>query len=80
MNGTCNGSIFGPLALGRGQKVNYHLISITKSISNIFKPNFVLLLTNDRYKHIRRDFHSVAWVMPQGLDLEGTGGSKIVFL
>ena len=30
-------------------------------------------------KHIRRDFHSVAWVMPQGWDLGvpwGVGGSK----
>ena len=30
-------------------------------------------------KHIRRDFHSVAWVMPQGSDLGALGvprGSK----
>ena len=39
-----------PGALGRGQKVKFNLISITKSISNIFKPNFVCLLTNERYK------------------------------
>ena len=25
-------------------------------------------------KHIRRDFHSIAWVMPQGLDLGYHGG------
>ena len=25
-------------------------------------------------KHIRRDFHSVAWVMPQGVGLAGTVG------
>ena len=25
-------------------------------------------------KHIRRDFHLVAWVMPQGSDLGGTVG------
>ena len=33
-------------------------------------------------KHIRRDFHSVAWVMPQGWDLGvpwGVGGSKNFF-
>ena len=24
-------------------------------------------------QHIRRDFHSVAWVMPQGSDLGGLG-------
>ena len=25
-------------------------------------------------KHIRRDFHSVTWAMPQGLDFWGLGG------
>ena len=39
-----------PGALGRGQKVKYHLISITKSISKIFIQNFVCVLTNERYK------------------------------
>ena len=34
---------------GRGQKVKY-LISITKSISKIFIPNFVCILTCERYK------------------------------
>ena len=38
-----------PGALGRGQKVKYHLISITKSISMIFILNFVFVLTNERY-------------------------------
>ena len=27
-------------------------------------------------KHIRRDFHSVTWVMPQGWDLGGAGGAQ----
>ena len=27
-------------------------------------------------KHIRRDFYSVPWVMPQGLGLGGAGGQK----
>ena len=33
-------------------------------------------------KHIRRDFHSVAWVMPQGWDfgaLGCPGGQKFIF-
>ena len=33
-------------------------------------------------KHIRRDFYSVAWVMPQGWDLGALGvarGSKKIF-
>ena len=53
MNGVCNGNMFlapRPWALGRGQKVKYHLISITKSISKIFISNFVSVLTNERYK------------------------------
>ena len=37
-------------AVRRGQKVKFHLISITKSISKIFIPNFVCVLTNKRYK------------------------------
>ena len=52
MNGICNGTIFGsppPGSLGRSQKVKYHLIWITKSILKTFKPNFVYLLTNERY-------------------------------
>ena len=30
-------------------------------------------------KHIRRDFHSVARVMPQGWDFWGAQGSKLFF-
>ena len=45
-----------PGALGRGQKVKYHLISITKSISKIFIPNFVYVLTNERYKTYQTGF------------------------
>ena len=77
--------IFGsppPGALERGQKVKYHKISITKLISKIFKPNFVCLLTNKDINHIRRHFHSVAWIMPQGRDLGvpcGVEGSKNFF-
>ena len=58
-----------PGALGRGQKVKYKKISTTKSISKIFKPNFVCLLTNERYKTYQKDFHSIARVIPQGSDL-----------
>ena len=77
MNGACNVKLFltpPPGALRRGQKVKYHLISITKSISKIFLPKFVCVLTNERdTKHIRRDCHSVPWVMPQGWDFGALG-------
>ena len=45
-----------PGALGKGQEVKYHLISITKSISKIFIPNFVCVLTNERYKTYQTGF------------------------
>ena len=79
MNGACKGNFFfapPPGALGRGQKVKYHLISFTKSISKIFVPNFVCVLTNEVTKHIRQDFYSVARVMPQGWDLGALGVPK----
>ena len=61
MNGACNDTFLAPPpgALGRGQKVNiikYHLISITKSITKIFKPNFECLLRNERYKTYQTGF------------------------
>ena len=55
-----------PWALGRGQKVKYHLISITKSISKIFILTLCLFLQMKDTKHIRQDFNPVARVMPQG--------------
>ena len=67
-----------PWALGKGQKIKYHLISITKSISKIFIPNFVCVLTNERYKTYQTGFFfSVAWVMPCGT--WGYIGAKIKF-
>ena len=70
--------IFGsptPGALGV-QKVKYYKNSITKSISNIFKPNFVCLLTNERYK----TFKMISSFGPQGLGLGGGGGQTFNFL
>ena len=82
MNGTCNRTLFGsppPGALRRGRKNNYHQISITKSISKIFKQNFVCSLTNKTYKHIRWDFYSVTRGGILGIPW-GQGGSKNVFI
>ena len=44
------------VTLWRGQKVKYHLISIRKSISKIFIPNFVCVLTNERYITYQTEF------------------------
>ena len=59
MNGACNIKlVFGPAPWGPGEgsKGQYHLISITKSISKIFIPNFVCVLTNERYKIYQTGF------------------------
>ena len=85
MNGACNVKLFlvpPPGALGRGQKVKYHLISITKSISKIFIPTLRVFSQMKDTKHIRRDFHPVPRVMPKGWDFGALGvprGSKIFF-
>ena len=61
-----------PGALGRGQKVKYHLISITKSISKIFTPNFVCVLTNERYKTYQTGFLFCRLGHALGVGLGGT--------
>ena len=60
-------------ALGRGQKVKYHLISITKSISKIFIPNFVSSLTNERYKTYQTGFLFCRLGQAQGVGLRDAG-------
>ena len=58
MNGACNGNFFAPPlgALGKGQTVIYHLISITKSILKMYIPNFGCVLTNESKKTYQTGF------------------------
>ena len=65
-----------PRALGRGQKVKYHLISITKSISKIFIPNFVCVLTNERYTTYQTGFIFCRLGHALGVDLGVLGGQN----
>ena len=65
-----------PGALGSGQKVKYHLISITKSISKIFIPNFVCVLTNERYNTYQMGFLFCHLGHAPGVGLWGTGGTQ----
>ena len=62
-----------PGALGKGQKVKYHLISIIKSISKIFIPNFVCVLTNERYKTYQTGFSFCHLGHAPGVGLRGLG-------
>ena len=66
---------FWPRPLGRSQKVKYQ-ISITKSISKIFIPNFVCVLTNERYKTYQTGIILYHLGHAPGVRLWGTGGQK----
>ena len=79
MNGACNVKLFlalPPGALERGKKVKYHLISITKPISKIFIPNFVCVLTNERYKTYQTGFSFCRLGHAPGSGLWGAGGAQ----
>ena len=67
-------------ALGRGQKVKYHLISITKPISKIFIPNFVFVLTNERYKTYQTGFQFCYLSHAKGGQTLGRWGAEWVKL
>ena len=88
MNGACNDTFLAPPpgAQGRSQKVKYHKISLNFNFKINFTDFFNQILCVFSHmkdiKHIRRDFHFAAWVMPQGWDLEvprGVGGVNFCF-
>ena len=82
MNGEFNVNPFlakPPGALGRGQKVKYHLIPITKLISKIFIPNFVCVLTYERYKTYQAGYLFCHLGHALGVALGGCLGAKIKF-
>ena len=77
--GRAMSNFFWPRPLGpwaRGQKVKYHLISITKSFSKIFIPNFVCVLTNERYKINLTGFSFCRLGHAPGVGLWGAGGAQ----
>ena len=81
----CNGTFFGPSPSKRSNIIRYHQISITKSISKTFKPNFVGLLTNERYKTYQTGFSFGCLGHAPGVGLWGNvgggcWGKKKVFL
>ena len=72
MNGARNGTHFcpAPWSPGDGPKDQIS-ISITKSISNIFKPNFVCLLKNEIYKTYKTGLSFRHLGHTPGVGLEG---------
>ena len=71
MKSMFNGTFLGvpnPGALGGAKKIKYHLNSLTKSILRFLNQNFCVFSQMKYIKHIRRDFHLVAWAIPQRWD------------
>ena len=78
-------NFFGPHPLGPwgGAKRSNIIKSQSQSqFQRFFNQTLCVISKLKDMKHIRRDFHSVAWVMPQGWDFGvpfGVGGSKNFF-
>ena len=64
------------LAPPPGALVKYHLISITESFSKIFIPNFVCVLTIERYKTYQMGFSFCRLGHAPGAGLWGAGGAQ----
>ena len=62
------------LAPPPGALVKYHLISITESFSKIFIPNFVCVLTIERYKTYQMGFSFCRLGHAPGAGLGGAQG------
>ena len=83
MNRVCNGTFFfapPPGALGRGQKVKYNLISLNFNYSQFqrfLNQTLCIFSQMKDIKHIRQDFHFIAWVMHQGSDLGEPWGVEL---
>ena len=81
--GRATAHFFWPRPLGpwggakRSNIIKYHQISITKSISKIFNPNFVCLLTNERYKTYQTEFSFSRLGHAPGVGLGGTVGGLL---
>ena len=78
MNGTCNGTMFlvpAPRGPGGGAKRSNIINFLLVSQFQIFLNQTLCVFSQMKYiKHNRRDFHSLVWLMPQGLDLGVQGG------
>ena len=62
--------------LGVRSKGQIYLISVAMSISMIFIPNFVCVLTKRDKKHIEQNFHSIAGGHAKWMELGVAGGQN----
>ena len=69
MNRVCNGTFFfGPAPWGGAKRSNIKF-QLQSQFQRFLNQTLCVFSQMNDIKHIRRDFHSVAWVMPQGSDL-----------
>ena len=86
MNGASNVKKFGPAPRGPGEgskgQISFNFNYKVNFKDFLFKTLCVFSQRKDT-KHIRRDFHNRAWVMPQGWDLGALGvprwSKKVIF-
>ena len=80
MNGACNGPFFGPALWGPGEEpkgqisLNIIKFQLQSQFQRFFNQTVCVFSHMKDIKHIRRDFHLAAWVMPQGWDFGYRGG------
>ena len=83
MNGTCNGTTFGVPASWGLEEVPKGQISLNFNHKVNFKdflnPTLFVFSQMKDMKNIRQDFHSVPWVMPQGLGRGGAAVKNLIF-
>ena len=89
MERVCNGTFFfcpAPWGPGEGLKgqilLNIIKFQLQSQFQKFLNQTLCVFSQMKDIKHIRRDFHSLAWVMPQGLDLGvpwGVERSKKIF-
>ena len=82
MERVCNGTFFGPAPWGSEGPKGQILLNIIKfqlqsQFQRILNQTLCVFSQMKYIKHIRRDFHSLAWVMPQGSDLGVPWGGEV---
>ena len=82
MNGACNSNYFGPIPLdpweGSKGQISFNFNYKFNFKDFLYQTLSAFSQMNDT-KHIRRDFHSVTWEMPQGWGARGAQGVIFFF-
>ena len=71
-----------PLERQKEDQISFNF-SYKVNFKDFLKSNSVCLLTNETYITYQTEFHSIAWIVPQGWDLgvvEGGGVKNLIFL